>query len=72
MKVRTYKRLVSAAEDAVKTFESGNKQKYRVVTSLWKYMLLNNMDSIKTCNGHTKLIGKSIGAGVWELSLEDN
>lgn len=70
MKVGTYKRLVSAAEEVVKKFESGDVQKYRVVTSLWKYMLLNNMDSIWTHVGSIKLIGRSIGADVWELSKE--
>lgn len=61
---------MSAAEEVVKKFESGDVQKCRVVTSLWKHILLNNMDNIRTWSGSTKLIGKSIGAGVWELSLE--
>jgi len=67
MKVGTCKRLQSAAEEVVKKFELGTVTKYRVVTALWKHILLHNMDDVKTSGGSIKLVAKPIGAGVWEI-----
>lgn len=45
-------------------------QKCRTTTKTWRVMLLRNADTVTKDGRVRKIIGRSIGAGVYELSLE--
>jgi len=58
------------AKDAQGAFYDGVSF-IRVDTKVWKYMLLENMDKF-TFNGVVKVLtGKSLGAGVYELTMKN-
>lgn len=41
----------------------------RVVTKVWRYMLLNNMDRFMANGRSIQLKAKSLGAGIYEISI---
>jgi hypothetical protein len=43
---------------------------YRVTTKLWRYMLLNRRDTVTVEGKVKKIFAKSLGVGVYELSLK--
>jgi len=70
MKVGTYNRVHNTAIDVIHLFESDTVTKFRVVTALWRHILLHNLDDVRTSSGSIQLKAKSIGAGVYEIYVE--
>ncbi len=70
MKRHEYQRIVSSAESMIEKFKSGKIKKYRVVTKVWKHVLLSGLDEFMIKADQVKLVGKHVGAGVYEVHLK--
>lgn len=70
MKVSTYHRLKSSAEKTVTELKSGELDTVRVETRVWKFILINKMEQVFVDSDLRKIVAKSLGVGVYELSLE--
>jgi hypothetical protein len=71
MKVSTYQGIVGAVSDLKGALFQGRTKPYRVRTKVWKHMLINEKDTIVIKGKVRRLIGKNIGAGVYEVWLKE-
>ncbi len=73
MRVGEYINIQNQADAVVQKFQKNSVKDYvRVSQKVWKHMLLCRKDVFPIDSKHIKLVGKSIGAGVYELSLQNS
>ena len=70
MKISEYKRIEAAAERARDVFYKNPIGSYRVVTKVWKHILLTEGDTLITQGSLRQIVAKNLGAGVYELTLK--
>lgn len=72
MKVGEYRNIQNQADAVVDRFQKNLvKDNLRVTQKVWKHMLLCRKDVFLIDGKHVTLVGKSIGAGVYELKLAE-
>jgi hypothetical protein len=71
MKIGEYNSIVSASERARDIFFNDESASYRVVTKVWKHILLTGKDELVTKGRLRRIVAKSLGAGVYELTLKE-
>ncbi len=71
MKMAEYKRIRKQVDTLRGMFFDGRTKPYRVETKVWKNMLINEDDRITLGGRVRKFAAKSIGAGVYEVWLEE-
>jgi hypothetical protein len=70
MKVSEYNNIIAAAERARDVFFEDESVSYRVVTKVWKHILLMEKDKLVTHGRLRHIVAKNLGAGVYELRLK--
>ena len=67
----SYHRIICAADRSLERLANG-EDSVRVITKVWKHILLCNKDSVYVEKEATNypVIAKSLGAGVQELTLK--
>lgn len=68
MKVSTYNRLKCSAETVIEQLKSGEAEKCRVGTKVWKFILINSMDKVFIDSELHTLTAKHLGVGVYEIT----
>ena len=72
MKVGTYNRIVACAENIIQGFESDQTVARRTTSKVWQHILLHNKDTITINSRPRKLVGKSLGCGVYEITIKES
>ncbi len=71
MKVGAYNSMVRYVSEVIEGFEKEQYTNRRVSTKIWKHILLTNKDNIVIRCRSTQLVAKSIGCGVYEITLKE-
>ena len=69
MKVSEHNYILRVMGNLKEDFRKGITRPCRVKTKTWSYMLLNNHDTVVVDGKVKQLTAKSIGAGVYEVTL---
>lgn len=56
--------------DVIDGFEKKGVTKLRVGTKVWKYILLNNKETIMIQSTPYTMVAKNLGCGVYEITLQ--
>jgi hypothetical protein len=70
MTISEHRYVVKCIDNLKDDFSKGITVPCRQQTKVWRYMLLNNKDTVVVDGKVRQLTAKSIGAGVYELTLK--
>ena len=69
MRITEHKRIVAEVDKMKDLFIKGRVKPYRVATKVWKHILINEKDRIVIDGLVRRMVAKSLGAGVYSVSI---